>query len=88
MMLASEQMRVALVTTHLPLRAVADAITSSLIIKVIAQLNNSLINQFGIKKSKDKSCRSKPTCRRVRLSGDGRNRGNYPCFRRFEKTGN
>jgi 4-hydroxythreonine-4-phosphate dehydrogenase len=48
MMLASEQMKVALVTTHLPLRMVANAITPSLIIKVITQLNQSLINQFGI----------------------------------------
>jgi 4-hydroxythreonine-4-phosphate dehydrogenase len=49
MMLACEQMKVALVTTHLPLRLVPDAITSSLIIKVIIQLSQSLINQFGIK---------------------------------------
>lgn len=54
MMLACEQMKVALVTTHLPLRLVPDAITSILIIKVIAQLNQSLINQFGIKKPRIK----------------------------------
>lgn len=48
MMLTSSQMRVALVTTHLPLRKVADAITSSLIIKVISQLHYSLVNDFGI----------------------------------------
>lgn len=48
MMLACEQMKVALVTTHLPLRLVSEAITSSLIIKVITQLHQSLINQFGI----------------------------------------
>lgn len=49
MMLACEQMKVALVTTHLPLRQVPDAITSSLIIKVITQLHQSLTTQFGIK---------------------------------------
>lgn len=48
MMLACEQMRVALVTTHLPLRQVADAISSSLIIKVITQLYQSLVNDFGV----------------------------------------
>ena len=54
MMLACEQMKVALVTTHLPLRLVPDAITPALIIKVISQLNQSLINQFGIKKPRIK----------------------------------
>ncbi|MCL9685164.1 4-hydroxythreonine-4-phosphate dehydrogenase PdxA [Legionella maioricensis] len=48
MMLACEQMKVALVTTHLPLRLVPDAISTSLIIKVITQLHQSLINQFGV----------------------------------------
>ncbi|RUR16226.1 4-hydroxythreonine-4-phosphate dehydrogenase PdxA [Legionella sp. km535] len=48
MMLACEQMRVALVTTHLPLRQVPDAINSTLIIKVISTLNHALIHDFGI----------------------------------------
>ena len=54
MMLACEQMKVALVTTHLPLREVADAINSNLIIQIISQLNTSLINQFGINNPKIK----------------------------------
>ncbi|MFI4919054.1 MAG: 4-hydroxythreonine-4-phosphate dehydrogenase PdxA [Legionellales bacterium] len=49
MMLACSQMRVALVTTHLPLRAVADAISCSLIVKVVNQLHHSLVHDFGIK---------------------------------------
>ncbi|CEG55783.1 4-hydroxythreonine-4-phosphate dehydrogenase PdxA [Legionella fallonii] len=49
MMLACEQMKVALVTTHLPLRLVSESISSSLIIDVISQLHHSLINEFGIK---------------------------------------
>ena len=49
MMLACEQMKVALVTTHLPLRDVADAISESLVIKVIKQLYDSLVHDFGIK---------------------------------------
>lgn len=49
MMLACEQMRVALITTHLPLSKVSAAITSDLIIKVITQLHASLKSDFGIK---------------------------------------
>ncbi|MDI9819371.1 MULTISPECIES: 4-hydroxythreonine-4-phosphate dehydrogenase PdxA [unclassified Legionella] len=48
MMLATDSMKVALVTTHLPLRAVADTISVSLIAKVISRLNEALISQFGI----------------------------------------
>lgn len=48
MMLACEAMRVALVTTHLPLNAVASAISFDLIIDVISQLNQSLIKDFGV----------------------------------------
>lgn len=48
MMLMSEIMKVALVTTHLPLRSVADAITSPLLIDVMTQLHYSLQNEFKI----------------------------------------
>jgi len=48
MMLACRQMRVALITTHLPLRMVADAISSALIIKIISQLHQSLVRDFSI----------------------------------------
>jgi len=54
MMLCSSQMKVALVTTHLPLHQVANAITSKLIFNVISQLNNSLINDFGLNNPKIK----------------------------------
>lgn len=50
MMLACEQMKVALITTHLPLSQVASAINFSLITKVIQQLQQSLIRDFGILK--------------------------------------
>jgi len=49
MMLATEGLRVALVTTHLPLRAVADAITSTLLNEVISVLHHDLVHVFGIK---------------------------------------
>ncbi|CDZ76529.1 4-hydroxythreonine-4-phosphate dehydrogenase [Legionella massiliensis] len=48
MMLACETMRVALVTTHLPLRDVADAINPTLICSVIEQLHDSLQQDFAI----------------------------------------
>ncbi|KGP63099.1 4-hydroxythreonine-4-phosphate dehydrogenase [Legionella norrlandica] len=54
MMLACQQMKVALVTTHLPLRLVPDAINSSLIIQVIKQLHHSLKYDFGIQHPKIK----------------------------------
>ncbi len=48
MMLACPGLRVALATTHLPLRAVADAITPSLLERVIGILQADLISKFGI----------------------------------------
>jgi len=48
MMLATEAMRVALATTHLPLRAVADAITPALLREVITILHGDLQRKFGI----------------------------------------
>lgn len=48
MMLACQQMKIALVTTHLPLRKVPDFITQSLIINVISQVHQSLVKDFGI----------------------------------------
>ncbi|MBY4676076.1 4-hydroxythreonine-4-phosphate dehydrogenase PdxA [Marinobacterium arenosum] len=48
MMLATEGLRVALVTTHLPLRAVADALTPALLGQVIDVLQQSLKQDFGL----------------------------------------
>jgi len=48
MMLATEALRVALATTHLPLRDVADAITPALLREVITILYRDLQNKFGI----------------------------------------
>lgn len=50
MMLACEQMRVALVTTHLPLSQIAQSISKTLVIDVISQLHHSLITDFAIQK--------------------------------------
>lgn len=48
MLLACEAMKVALVTTHLPLSRVPEALTIPLIIQVLTQLHHSLIKDFGI----------------------------------------
>ncbi|UXY10277.1 4-hydroxythreonine-4-phosphate dehydrogenase PdxA [Kosakonia sp. ML.JS2a] len=48
MMLATEELRVALATTHLPLKAVADAITPELLREVIGILHGDLQQKFGI----------------------------------------
>ncbi|MDD5057036.1 MAG: 4-hydroxythreonine-4-phosphate dehydrogenase PdxA [Sideroxydans sp.] len=48
MMLAGGGMRVALATTHLPLREVADAITAPLLESVLRILNGDLQKRFGI----------------------------------------
>lgn len=48
MMLATSGLKVALVTTHLPLRAVADAITQTLIETVGTVLHHELRSKFGI----------------------------------------
>jgi len=49
MMLATEQLRVALATTHLPLRDVPDAISAELLRSVIDVLYKELQDKFGIK---------------------------------------
>lgn len=48
MMLATSRLKVALATTHLPLRAVADAITQTLIESVTTVLHHDLRSKFGI----------------------------------------
>lgn len=48
MMLATEELRVALATTHLPLKDVADAITQQSLHEVITILDNDLKTKFGI----------------------------------------
>jgi len=47
MLLATANLRVALVTTHLPLREVADAITAERIIRVVRILHQDLQARFG-----------------------------------------
>lgn len=48
MMLAHDRLRVALVTTHLPLRAVADAVTADALHECLTVTHEALRNDFGI----------------------------------------
>ncbi len=48
MMLAGARLRVALATTHLPLRAVPDAITVELLLQVLRVLDHGLRTQFSL----------------------------------------
>jgi 4-hydroxythreonine-4-phosphate dehydrogenase len=48
MMLAGGSLRVALATTHLPLREVADAITPALLESVLRILHGDLVRRFGL----------------------------------------
>lgn len=48
MMLAGGNMRVALATTHLPLREVADSITAELLERILAIMQRDLQRRFGI----------------------------------------
>jgi 4-hydroxythreonine-4-phosphate dehydrogenase len=60
MMLACPGLRVALATTHLPLRAVADAITPDLLERVIRITHQDLVYQFGIAKPRLLVCGLNP----------------------------
>ncbi len=60
MMLATPDLRVALVTTHLPLKAVSDAITKDEVRHTINILNAALQQQFGIKRPRIAVCGLNP----------------------------
>ncbi|MFA5529151.1 MAG: 4-hydroxythreonine-4-phosphate dehydrogenase PdxA [Thiohalomonadaceae bacterium] len=60
MMLATPGLRVALATTHLPLRDVADAITPVLLDEIIRTLHRSLVERFGIEQPRIVVCGLNP----------------------------
>lgn len=60
MMLATHGLRVALVTTHLPLRAVADAITEERLERVTRILHSDLKDKFGIARPRILVCGLNP----------------------------
>ncbi len=60
MLLATDQLRVALATTHLPLREVADAIGTELIIQILDILNHDLQLKFDLRRPHIKVCGLNP----------------------------
>ena len=52
MLLASERLKVALATTHMPLNKVSESITTELIINKVKILNQELKSKFNIEKPK------------------------------------
>lgn len=60
MLLATGDLRVALVTTHLPLRDVADAITAERLERVTRILHADLVNKFGISRPRILVCGLNP----------------------------
>ncbi len=60
MMLACRGLRVALATTHLPLRQVSDAITKPLLSEVLNILHQDLIQRFGIQRPRIMVCGLNP----------------------------
>jgi 4-hydroxythreonine-4-phosphate dehydrogenase len=60
MMLACPGLRVALATTHLPLRAVADAITPDLLDTVLRVLHHDLVQRFGLRQPRILVCGLNP----------------------------
>jgi len=60
MMLAAGNLRVALVTTHLPLKDVSKKITKKLLKQIISILNQDLITKFGLKSPRILICGLNP----------------------------
>lgn len=87
MMLATADMRVALATTHLPLRDVADAISKDLLHRVIEILSHDLKTKFAIQQPNILVCGLNPH------AGEGGHLGNEeieiisPMIEHFKKQG-
>ncbi len=60
MMLLNEVMKVALVTTHIPLKDVSSHVTDSEIKQVVRILNSDMISKFGVKKPEIAVCGLNP----------------------------
>jgi len=60
MMLANERFRVALLTTHIPLMAVPQQLTSELLMEVIQIVHQDLVNKFGVVEPKIAVCGLNP----------------------------
>jgi len=60
MLLAAEKLRVALLTTHLPLREVADKVSHELILEIVGIIDHDLKQRFGLSNPHIKVCGLNP----------------------------
>lgn len=70
MMLVAGDLRVALATTHLPLRRVPDAITQPLVLQLLRIMHHDLKHSFGIKHPRIAVCGLNPHAGEAGLLGD------------------
>jgi 4-hydroxythreonine-4-phosphate dehydrogenase len=87
MMLATDKMRVALATTHLPLKQVSHAITRESLNETIKILNNFLIKKAGIKKPKILVCGLNPHAGENGNLGDEEVDTIIPVIEKFKQEG-
>ena len=87
MLLIAERLRVALITTHLPLRKVADAINEHVIREVIEILDRDLRVRFGLPRPKIKVCGLNPHAGENGYLGDEEIRIIIPALTALEESG-
>lgn len=85
MLLTAPGLRVALVTTHLPLRAVPDAITESRLERVIQILHRDLQQRFGIRQPRILVCGLNPHAGEGGHLGDEEQRVIQPVLERLRR---
>ena len=87
MMLANEAMRVCLATTHLPLKAVSNAITSKKLSAIIKTIHNSLQGLYGIQRPVIGVCGLNPHAGEDGHLGDEERRIIGPTIEKLRRSG-
>ena len=87
MMLANSQLRVALVTTHLPLRAVPDAINCNAISEVVKIVDADLRRKFGLTKPRIILCGLNPHAGEDGHMGGEEIETIIPCVAKLQQQG-
>ena len=87
MMLSAGELRVALATTHLPLRAVSDAITTDSLYSVGVILARELTGRFGLQDPRIAVCGLNPHAGEGGYLGDEEARVIAPAVARLQRTG-
>jgi 4-hydroxythreonine-4-phosphate dehydrogenase len=87
MLLIADQLRVALITTHLPLREVADKITAELITEIVTILDHDLKSRFGLKNPHIKVCGLNPHAGENGYLGDEETKIISPAIESMKSSG-